>query len=84
MSEREQALRLADRLLDEPYADPDDDLRLLARQLTRAVETQKVMLAAIRAALTSLSQHPEYEVPPIVARDVADRLQRVNQELNLP
>ena len=28
-----RAMQLADRLLDEPNADPDDDLRLLARQL---------------------------------------------------
>ena len=33
-----RTLRLADRLLDEPYADPDDDLRTLARQFLRAVE----------------------------------------------
>ena len=34
-TEREQAYLLADKLLDQPNCDPDDDLRLLARQLLR-------------------------------------------------
>lgn len=38
MSERDDAIALANRLLDEPHADPDDDLRVLARQLIRATE----------------------------------------------
>lgn len=38
--ERTQAIVVANRLLDEPYADPDDDLRMLARQFIRAVETK--------------------------------------------
>jgi hypothetical protein len=33
--ERNEALVLADKLLDQPWADPDDDLRTLARQLLR-------------------------------------------------
>jgi hypothetical protein len=35
MTEKEQAIKLAERLLDEPNADPDDDLRVLSRQLLR-------------------------------------------------
>ncbi len=35
MSELEETLILAEKLLDEPNCDPDDDLRMLARQLTR-------------------------------------------------
>lgn len=35
MSERTDADRLAEKLLSEPNADPDDDLRMLARQLLR-------------------------------------------------
>lgn len=38
MSEREDARVLANKLLDEPLADPDDDLRTLARQFLRADE----------------------------------------------
>lgn len=38
MSERADADRLAERLLNEPNADPDDDLRILARQLLRRRE----------------------------------------------
>lgn len=37
-SEREEALLLARRLLNEPNADPDDDLRVLSRQLLRHQE----------------------------------------------
>lgn len=32
-TETSRAIVLANRLLDEPYADPDDDLRVLSRQL---------------------------------------------------
>ena len=39
MSERLDAIRLAKKLLDEPNADPDDDLRMLSRQFLRSVET---------------------------------------------
>ena len=39
MSELDDALAMADVLLDEPMCDPDDDLRTLARQLTRQHET---------------------------------------------
>jgi hypothetical protein len=38
VSELDEALALADRLLDEPMADPDDDLRMLSRQLQRTHE----------------------------------------------
>jgi len=34
-TEKQEVLILADKLLDEPNADPDDDLRMLARQLIR-------------------------------------------------
>ena len=38
MTELDDALKLADKLLDEPNADPDDDLRTLARHLQREHE----------------------------------------------
>lgn len=38
ISERGRALILAAAILDRPNADPDDDLAILARQLTRAQE----------------------------------------------
>ena len=43
-----------------------------------------ILLRAVRYALTSLSQTSTYEVPPTVIRDVAENLQRANQEANLP
>jgi len=53
-NERRDALALADRLLDVPYADPDDDLRVLCRQLLRAqeeIERLEHALAAVRSAI---------------------------------
>jgi hypothetical protein len=37
-TEFEFAVRLANKVLDRPYGDPDDDLAVLARQFLRAVE----------------------------------------------
>lgn len=39
MSEYQQAAVLANRVLDRPHADPDDDLAVLARNLLRTRET---------------------------------------------
>ena len=36
--ERSDAIKLANRVLDRPHADPDDDLAVLARQLLRREE----------------------------------------------
>lgn len=49
-NELDDALRLADRLLDEPYADPDDDLRVLARHLRRQYESHQRYAHALRTA----------------------------------
>ncbi len=38
MSELDEAKVLAERILDRPNADPDDDVAVLARQLLRALE----------------------------------------------
>lgn len=49
-SELDDALRLADKLLDAPMADPDDDLRMLSRQLRRQNEVyERYKLALTRA-----------------------------------
>jgi hypothetical protein len=40
--ERLRALKIADIVLERPYADPDDDLAILARQLKRAQEEIEV------------------------------------------
>lgn len=46
--EYEYTLKLADYLLDVPYADPDDDLRMLARQFLCAVERNDKRVADIK------------------------------------
>lgn len=54
MTETEQALILANKILDRVTGDPDDDLAVLARQFLRAIERP---LAAIRiySAATTLA-----------------------------
>jgi hypothetical protein len=50
--ERVDAIRLANKLLDEPNADPDDDLRMLSRQFLRRnerVESFEAMRRAIES-----------------------------------
>lgn len=46
--EREDAASIADRVLDEPNADPDDNLRVLARQFRRAREREFMARDVIR------------------------------------
>ena len=41
MTEKEQAILLANKVLDRPYADPDDDLALLSRQFLRSLEREE-------------------------------------------
>ena len=82
-TELEDTIELANRLLDEPNCDPDDDLRMLSRQLLRLLAHRIALLKAVRYALNSLSQTSTYEVPPIVVRDVAEMMNKVNQDLNI-
>jgi hypothetical protein len=63
MTEEEEAVILANRLLEIPYADPDDDLRVLSRQLLRRHEElaqkqlQSVTTAAPQAINARLVSH---------------------------
>jgi hypothetical protein len=41
MSEKEQAVKMANRALDVPWSDPDDDLRTISRQFLRAIEREE-------------------------------------------
>lgn len=56
-NELDDALRLANRLLDEPNADPDDDLRVLSRHLTRQFELHERYKKALYTANGYLIQH---------------------------
>jgi hypothetical protein len=40
MDEKQEAIALANRVLDKPYIDPDGDICLLARQFLRAIERE--------------------------------------------
>lgn len=48
MNEKTQAKLMAERALDVPYADPDDDLRTISRQFLRALEREAALSAAAR------------------------------------
>lgn len=51
-TEKEQTIRLANTILDRPYADPDDDLAMLSRQFLRSIEreseTEKRVIERVR------------------------------------
>jgi hypothetical protein len=38
--EKEQAIKIANKILDTPYADPDSDESVLARQLTKILQVR--------------------------------------------
>ncbi len=46
-----QAVYAADKLLDEPWADPDDDARTVARQFNRMVERYDALATELAAAV---------------------------------
>lgn len=57
MTEREQAILIANKLLDRNFADPDDDENILARQFLRAIER----VNALEEQLKGLRPHVEHE-----------------------
>jgi len=57
--ERSQAARIADRLLDEPYADPDDDIRVVCRQFNRSQEEIKQLRESLEANIVVSKQRYE-------------------------
>jgi len=61
MSEFDETVKLAKKLMEEPYADPDDDLRMLSRQFLRALE--KVSRLETELAGRSLGRNPIDPLP---------------------
>lgn len=49
MSERDDAIRLANKVLETPNRDPDDDLSMLSRQFLRALEREATPTASLPA-----------------------------------
>jgi hypothetical protein len=60
--ERADAIRLANKLLDDPHCDPDDDLRMLSRQLLRREE----FVASIAAAMSVYCESGGGATPKVV------------------
>jgi len=76
VSEKEEAIALANKVLDEPYRDPDDDLSMMSRQFLRALEAVDRLRSACEYAAGSLAQVPYGgTVPPIVLHDCKEKLQ---------
>lgn len=48
MTEFDEAVYLAKRILERPYADPDDNLAMLSRQFLRQVEAKDAVLSAVK------------------------------------
>lgn len=56
MNELNQAISLADNILDRTEADPDDDLAMLSRQLLRGRETIDRMREALGSSVVALEE----------------------------
>lgn len=74
MTEAEETRHLANRILDRPNADPDDDLAMLSRELLRADEKIAALVLAI-AAVAEVRKPPA-ETPDLpqdaLAKEEAD------------
>lgn len=57
MAELLDALKLADRVLDKPYIDPDGDICLLARQFKRAYEANGNLMGALEESVKLQSHY---------------------------
>ena len=85
--EREYSIILANKLLDEPNCDPDDDLRILSRQLIRANEkilsTRQSTLHEVREMVLKKAPYYHHEENPSEQMEVAEVIDILNS-LSLP
>lgn len=76
MSEKEEAIRLANKVLDRPYADPDDDIAILARQFLRSLEVHPAISHVLKFfAYQHLPEKLQAVSKPFcdLAKEVAER-----------
>ena len=59
MTERDNALKMANAVLDRPYADPDDDLAIIARQFIRCNESCVRTWSALEKSVALQSHYAE-------------------------
>lgn len=78
MTERDDAIKLANRILDKPNIDPDGDICLLARQFLREVE----QLDYLRRTIWICSRFARREVG--ITADIDDRLIRLERDSHPP
>ena len=76
MTERDDAIKLANRILDKPHIDPDGDICLLARQFLREVE----QLDYLRRTIWICARWSRREI----AADIDDRLIRLERDSHPP
>ncbi len=86
MSEKEEAYKLADRLLDVPNADPDDELRVLSRQLLRHKEWLEKMHEQLQAVDWNAAGTRDLVNAnrDAVVEKLAEGLHRVKKEMDKP
>jgi hypothetical protein len=63
MTEKEEAVRLANAVLEKPYIDPDGDISVLARQFLRAREEIDAMRAALQRMVAEWDKMTRYGSP---------------------
>jgi hypothetical protein len=69
MSEKDDAIRLANKVLDTPNRDPDDDLSMMSRQFLRALEpTSRLRSAGFSLRIEDV-RLTLYEDPDRIALD---------------
>ena len=76
--EREDAIKLANRVLERPYADPDDDLAVLARQFLRCTEIRDLYTELREAAFdyASLIQVENFDRNDMAVLRAYERLRK--------
>jgi len=79
MTEKEEAVRLANAVLEKPYIDPDGDISMLARQFLRAREEIDAMMEALEAMVAEWDKMTRYGSP--LAKAANENLKRARAVL---
>ena len=84
MTEAEKAIKLADKILDRPTGDPDDDLAVLSRQLLRALETiSKLTLALQGVCQSEFASRKSYELANLTLKQIGEPIKMTTTKGNV-
>lgn len=74
MSELQDAIRLANKMLDRNWADPDSDLALLSRQFLRSREREELAKTCLTRLMAMLAgDDPEFAELIVECRDAKNK-----------